>query len=270
LKSARLRIGVRLESIGLPLRQGLLAAQKLGVAGVQVSAVGDLSPRALSQTGRREFKNLLRSHNLELAALYCPLRRGLESPQNQEGRIEHVKSVMSLSFELASGLTTIEFGRLSASADSPGASWLAEALLALGQHGDRIGATLCLESGMDPGQTLAEYLGRFDSGALAINLDPANWVMGGLDPLAQTQALSGKVKHVVARDARRSAGSGEAQEVALGNGDIEWIGFLGLLEEQGYRGWLTVDRRSGDQRPADVAAGVAFLRRLGVGALSGQ
>ena len=40
----------------------------------------------------------------------------------------------------------------------------------------------------------------------------------------------------------------------LGHGDIDWMQFLGVLEEVEYRGWLTVER--------DVTAGVAFLRRL--------
>ena len=38
--------------------------------------------------------------------------------------------------------------------------------------------------------------------------------------------------------------------------------FLAVLEEVEYRGWLTVERDSGDDRLADVTAGVAFLRRL--------
>ena len=39
-----LRVGVCLESLGLPLRQGLQAIERLGVTGVQVNAVGDLAP----------------------------------------------------------------------------------------------------------------------------------------------------------------------------------------------------------------------------------
>jgi sugar phosphate isomerase/epimerase len=50
--------------------------------------------------------------------------------------------------------------------------------------------------------------------------------------------------------------------VPLGHGDIDWLEYLGVLEEIEYRGWLTVERESGEKRVADVAAGVAFLRRL--------
>src|SRR4029079_15310353 len=73
-----MKIGIRLESLALPLRKGLDQAVRMGAAGVQIDAIGDLLPDRLSQTGRREFANLLRSLNLELAALSCPLRRGLD------------------------------------------------------------------------------------------------------------------------------------------------------------------------------------------------
>ena len=66
---SRLKIGVRLESLGLPFRKAVEEAEKQGAAGVQFDAAGPLAPEALSQTGRREIRHLLRSHNLEASAL---------------------------------------------------------------------------------------------------------------------------------------------------------------------------------------------------------
>src|SRR6516225_5834249 len=108
----RLTIGVRLESLGLPLRQALAEASRLAVAGVQVDAAGDLSPGKLSQTGRREFRHLLRSYNLELTALGCPLRHGLDCAENQQPRIEHVRQVLSLSFDLGPRRVIVEAGQV--------------------------------------------------------------------------------------------------------------------------------------------------------------
>ena len=48
----------------------------------------------------------------------------------------------------------------------------------------------------------------------------------------------------------------------MGHGDIEWMRYLSVLEEIDYRGWLTIERESGDNRLADVEAAVGFLRRL--------
>ena len=62
--------------------------------------------------------------------------------------------------------------------------------------------------------------------------------------------------------ARRASASRAAQEVPLGHGDLDWVELLGVLEEVEYRGWLTVERETGANPFADVAAGVQFLRRL--------
>jgi sugar phosphate isomerase/epimerase len=59
---------------------------------------------------------------------------------------------------------------------------------------------------------------------------------------------------------RTTAGSG--REVPIGAGEIDWSVYVATLESIGYRGYLAVDRESGADRFADVAAGVRFLKRL--------
>jgi sugar phosphate isomerase/epimerase len=258
----RVKIGVRLESFGLPLRRALQEAERLGVGGVQVDAVGDLSPKTLSQTGRRQFLHFLRTHNLELTALGCPLRHGLQTAENQEGRIDHIRKVMSLSFDLGPRIAIVQAGRVPAPDDaSPRTAVMTEALTVLGQHGDRSGTVLALETGLESGAALRKYLDRFDTGGLGVNLDPANLLMHDFDPYESARALQGKVVHCHAKDARKSGASRSAQEVALGAGDIDWMQFLGVLEEIEYRGWLVVERESGGG-PQEMAAAVGFLRRL--------
>jgi sugar phosphate isomerase/epimerase len=211
----------------------------------------------------------LRAHELALSAVNCPLRRGLDSTEDQQQRIEHVKKVMSLSFDLGPRLVVVAAGRVpdeseeKAGADRP--RLLRESLLALAQHGDRVGVVLALETGLESGAALSEYLDRFDSGGLGVNYDPANLLINGFDPMGSLRALQGKVRHAHARDARIAGASRTAREAALGDGDIDWLQLLGVLEEIEYSGWLAVERETGDDRPGDVARGVAFLRRLGAG-----
>jgi L-ribulose-5-phosphate 3-epimerase len=257
-----MKLGIRLESLDLPFRRALMEAQRLGVAGVQLDAVDDLAPEALSQTGRREVGHRLRSHGLELSALGCPLRRGLGAVEGQEARIEHVRKVLSLSRELGACVVVVEAGAIPEDPKDPSAAPLTEALWALGQHGDRVGAVLALETGLDPGERLERYLAQFDTGSLGANLDPANLLIHGFDPYASARVLGRRVVHVHAKDARTASASRAAQEVPLGHGDIDWMQFLAVLEEIEYRAWLTVEREGGANRLADVAAGVGFLRRF--------
>jgi sugar phosphate isomerase/epimerase len=259
---SHIKIGVRLESLNLPLRRALQEVERLGVGGVQVDAVGDLSPNRLSQTGRREFLHLLRSYNLQLTALGCPLRHPLDEIQDQQPRIEHVRKVMSLSFDLGARIAIVEAGRIPEDENDPRRQRLREALLALGQHGDRVGAVLALETGLESGQVLRDFLDKLDTGSLGVNLDPANLLMHGFDPYESARALRGKVVHGHAKDARGGTASRAVQEVPLGHGDIDWMRYLATLEEIEYRGWLVIERESGDHRVADVAAGVSLLRRF--------
>ncbi len=61
---------------------------------------------------------------------------------------------------------------------------------------------------------------------------------------------------------RRCGSSQAAREVPPGQGHIDWVKYLGVLDEVAYRGWLTVEFETGANRLSDVAEGVAFLRRL--------
>src|SRR5579875_3306065 len=222
----RLKIGIRLESLGLPLRRGLAEAERLGVSGVQVDAVGDLAPNALSETGRREFRHLLQSHNLELTALGCPLRRGLDAIEDQQRRIEHIQKVLSLSYALGPRLVIVQAGSVRGDPNEPRMQVLCESLQALARHGDRVGAVLALETGLEDGAALAAFLDSFDTGALGVNLDPANLLLHGFDPYAAVQALGSRIVHTHAKDARQASANRAAQEVPLGHGDIDWMKYL--------------------------------------------
>src|SRR5438132_5576723 len=128
----RLRLGLRLESLGLPFRDAVAAAAKLGVHGVQFDAAGELSPRRLSQTGVRALRNLLKSHDLEATALACPLRHGLDTPENLQPRIEYVEQALKLSYDLGARVVTVEAGPVPP-ADDPRLPHLRDALAALGR-----------------------------------------------------------------------------------------------------------------------------------------
>src|SRR6266404_6778008 len=207
----RLKLAVSLDCLGLPLRRGLQEIERMGVTGVHIDAAGDLSPRTLSQTGRRELMHLLRAYNLELAALGCPLRHGLDVAEGQEARIDYIKRVLSLSFDLGARRVTIQAGRVPQE-DSAGARLMTEALLALGQHGDRTGSVLAIETGPQSGPSLRQFLDRFDTGGLGVNLDPANLLLANFPLPESVRALQGKVVFGQARDARRAGASPATQE----------------------------------------------------------
>jgi L-ribulose-5-phosphate 3-epimerase len=259
---ARMKIGVCLKALGVPFRRALFEAQKLGVRGVELDASGDLSPKALSQTGRRELQHLLRSHDLELSALGCPLRRGLDVAENQQQRLDHIRDVLALSFDLGPRLVIVQAGKIPEKDDDPRAPLMKDALTALGQHGDRTGTILALETGPDNGAVLKDFLDRYDNGSLAACFNPGNLLINGHNPHACARDLAKRLVYAHATDARYSSAGKGAREVPLGHGDIDWLQMIGTFEEIDYHGWLVIDREASPQAAQEVAASVQFLRRL--------
>lgn len=51
------------------------------------------------------------------------------------------------------------------------------------------------------------------------------------------------------------------REVPLGEGSVDWDGYLRALHEIGYSGYLTVEREVGLQPEADIRLAVDFLKR---------
>jgi sugar phosphate isomerase/epimerase len=234
----------------------------MGSEGVQLDAVGDLAPDAIGASGRREFRNLLRSFAQELAAIHVPLRRGLDSSEHVQQRIDHVRKMMQLAFDLGSRRVVVPCPRIPDDPESPRTQTMRESLLALGTYGDRIGTKLALEIGFDPAEKVADYLATFDSGSLTVTYDPANMILHGHDPVANLAPLKGRITHVHARDARAAGVSKGIQEVPLGVGDIDWMAFIATLQVMEFDGFLTVEREQGENKLADVANGVKFLRRF--------
>ncbi|MCZ2343014.1 MAG: sugar phosphate isomerase/epimerase [Bacteroidales bacterium] len=262
---SRFKLGLTLEPLDAPIRAAIALAGKFGVAGVEANAVGDLAPERLGETGRRELRNLLRSHNLELAALGCPLRRGLDAREYQSERVEYVRQIMQLAFDLGPRRVVVPLPQVPTEPENPRAVTLREVLRDLAGFGDRIGTQLVLEVGLDTGEAVREYLSRFDCGSLAVTYDPANFLLNGHDPLTNLGALAGRIGHVHARDGRIATVSGGAREVAVGAGDVEWMVLFATLESIDYRGYIVVDRKTGEDRAADVRKGIAFLRRFVAG-----
>lgn len=257
-----MKIGVCLESLGLPFRTMLQRAAAMGVGGVQIDAIGDLQPGRLTETGRREMRTLLRSHNLECTALKLPLRHGIDTVENQDARVDLIRQTMSLAFELGPRQVIVPFPKMIDEVASPRAVAMRTALLDLGRHGDRIGTTLALEVGFDPTEKVRDYLNGFDCGSIGVHYDPVNLMLHGHDPVKSLLPLQGKIRHTQARDARLATVSQTAAEVPVGAGDIEWLGYFGTLTALDYRGWVVVKRETGDNRLADIEAGVKFLRRV--------
>jgi sugar phosphate isomerase/epimerase len=73
------------------------------------------------------------------------------------------------------------------------------------------------------------------------------------------------VLHTYARDAVPRRLDRSAREAPLGQGDIDWFAWLGVLEEASYAGPLTIRQAPLAQPLQEATKAVQFLKRLGLG-----
>ena len=59
-------------------------------------------------------------------------------------------------------------------------------------------------------------------------------------------------------------GPGAYREVPLGEGNVDWNGYIAALREIGYDGYLTIERECGDEPAKDIGDAVRFLDSFGV------
>lgn len=235
-------LGLRLDPDG-PIREQIREAARLGAKGLVIDALGDLRPDRLSDTGRREFRHLLRSVELSLIALSLPTRRAFDTTDQLDDRLKRAEGAFTLAYELGAKLVLARVGAVPDESEALRHEAWFSALRELGNRADRHGVRFAVETGAEPGNVLRTALDRLDVIGLAASLDPASLLQNGNDPVAATRELGPWVVHAYATDANNSGSSSQSanfRRTGSTPGTVDWEEYIGALEEINYRGYLTI------------------------------
>lgn len=254
------RIAIQTKCLAQPLRQALHTAGRLEAEGVQIDLRQELPVAELSDTAIRQLRKMLDDLNLRVGSVAFPTRRGFADPDQLERRIEATLQAMHAASRLGSRVMLIMLGRCPAP-ESVERSTLLEALGTLSSNGNRLGVELALQAAATATE-LEQLLGELPEGALGLDINPAELVLGGESSREFVEQLGSRVTHLFANDAVRGFGSTGGGEVELGRGAADFPELLAILEERGYRGWATIERRGSRQPATDVENAVRFLRSL--------
>ncbi|CCX37461.1 xylose isomerase domain-containing protein TIM barrel [Clostridium sp. CAG:1013] len=271
-------IGVMLDSFRTDVNTALEKAQSLGAQGIQVYATrGDMSPKEMTPERRREFLKVVKDHGLVISALCGDLGQGFGDPEKNPALIEESKRILDLAKDLETDVVTTHIGVVPGEKTHPRYGIMQEACGKLAAYADSLQAHFAIETGPEPAATLKGYLDGLHSTGVAVNLDPANFVMvTGDDPVQAVYTLKDYIVHTHAKDGRRLHyvdpevlyGMVESEmlqdssyiELPLGQGDVDFPNYLKALDEIGYKGFLTIEREVGDDPTADIALAVRFLQ----------
>ena len=116
-----LKIAVQLNSLRMPLRRGLQAAAKLGVAAVELEARGEIRPQELTDTGLRQIRKMLEDANLRVAAVGYHTRRGYNVEEELDRRVAGTKAAMKFAYDVGAAVVVNQIGRVPA--ESSGREW---------------------------------------------------------------------------------------------------------------------------------------------------
>ncbi|MDF2540731.1 MAG: xylose isomerase [Herbinix sp.] len=285
-------IGVMLDCFKLDTKTAIEKAAKLGAKGLQMYATnGEYSPENLTGSKRKELLDMVKSNGLVFSALCGDLGQGFGNKDINPMLIEKSKRIMELAKELETDVITTHIGVIPEDKNHERYKIMQEACYSLSRFADSLDGHFAIETGPEIAVTLKDFLDSLHSKGVAVNLDPANFVMvTGDDPVKAVYTLKDYIVHTHAKDGRRlikkdpevvygikqedpSAATfqsdflfAEAQlpfiELPLGEGDVDFAGYLKALDEIGYKGFLTIEREVGENPEEDIKNAVIYLNRM--------
>lgn len=272
-------IGVMLDSFRTDTFSAIKRAGALGVSGVQMySTSGENSPENMTPSRISDILSAMDSEGLVFSALCGDLGLGFTDRERNPGLIEKSKRILELAKRLGTDVVTTHIGVVPADKNHERYKIMQQACHELAEYADSLGAHFAIETGPETAQVLRGFLDTLGSRGVAVNLDPANFVMvTGDDPVRAVYTLRDYIVHThakdgvkifdkdpemvyhVVEDALANLGSAYREE-PLGKGSVDFPAYLAALDDIGYRGFLTIEREVGENPDADVSCAVRFLK----------
>lgn len=254
-----MRVGICAWNLKQQLLESIRTASDLGADCVQLMAAGGHFPWPPDPQTMDRVTRAAAEADVEIAS-FAGGFGNLAQEGKLEERLDWATSVLALAGDMGVGIVTSHVGAIADDLDSPAGGAMLSQLEKLGAEAERRGVTMGMETGPESPETMAAALERLSLPALGVNYDPANLLMAGFDWLGGVSALGRWIVHVHAKDARLRR-DGKAEQVPLGQGDVNVPAFISALREVGFDGYVTLERESGEDRLRDMQIGLALLKR---------
>ena len=116
----------------------------------------------------------------------------------------------------------------------------------LSQMAEKYGVILCVKAHVGRSvyntPTTLKVMQAIASPAFGIDMDPSHIYRADENPVEAIGAVISRVKHVHIRDCKgRQQGPGKPEDQANGRGDIDLVGYVRVLHENGYAGPLDLE-----------------------------
>lgn len=274
-------IGAMLESFKLETHEAVKAAAAIGASGLQMySTNGVNAPENLVGAMRKDLLNYIKDNGLVFSAICGDLGKGFMNRELNPQLVEKSKRIMDLAKDLECDIVTTHIGVVPADKNHERYKIMQEACFELAQYADSMGSHFAIETGPETAEVLKMFLDDLGSTGVAVNLDPANFVMvTGDDPVKAVYTLKKYIVHTHAKDGIKLRDKNPEiiyhaiehdnwdnepafREVPLGQGSVDFANYLKALDDIGYKGFLTIERECGNNPAADIKLAADYLNAL--------
>jgi len=207
-----------------------------GYDGIEISAIDGMSEHLVLDRWREiapELKRLSKEYGLELLAM--------EQPSQDPVRME---TAFQAAVEI--GIPIINCGPGGKAGDEESLQQSIDSLGKLADMAGKYGVTLCVKAHVGASiyntPTTLRVMEAITSPAFGIDMDPSHIHRAGENPVEAIAAVVSRVRHVHIRDCKgRQQGPGKPEEQVNGRGDIDLVGYIRVLHENGYAGPLDLE-----------------------------
>lgn len=207
-----------------------------GYDGIEVSAIKGMSEHLVIERWKEiapEVKRLAKEYDLELLAMEQPSR----DPEIMEAAMQAAVEI---------GIPVINCGPGGKADDPSTMNEVIDTLGILAKRAEHYGITLCVKAHVGHAvyntPTTLQVLNAIDSPAFGLDMDPSHIHRADEDPVEAIGAVVHRIKHVHIRDCKgRQHGPGAPEMQANGRGDINLLGYVRVLHENGYTGPVNLE-----------------------------
>ncbi len=207
-----------------------------GYDGIEISAISGMSEHLVLDNWQAiapEIKRLAKDYNLQLLAMEQPSRE-----------VDIMEKAMQAAVEI--GIPIINCGPGGKTDDESTLQTTIDELGNLVQMAEKYGVKLCVKAHVGHAiyntPTTLRVMEAISSPAFGIDMDPSHIYRANENPVEAIAAVISQVKHVHIRDCKgRQQGPGSPENQANGRGDIDLVGYIRVLHENGYTGPLNLE-----------------------------
>ncbi len=207
-----------------------------GYDGIEISAIDGMSQHLVLDRWQEiapTIKQLAQTYNLELLAM--------EQPSRDLAKME---KAMQAAVEI--GIPIVNCGPGGKTDDPSTLQQTLDELGTLATMAEKYGITLCVKAHVGAAvyntPTTLKVMEAITSPNFGIDMDPSHIYRANENPVEAIAAVISRVKHVHIRDCKgRQQGPGKPEMQANGRGDIDLVGYIRVLHENGYNGPLNLE-----------------------------